>query len=131
MKNQFFFGPSDRQVDDKEAFLTLGVAALMMIGFAASAVLDYTSGRNEFAAAPSISTSAVSQSEAVAPPVIAKRGEQVLNTITQSVCGTDTATGTPRAAALTVGDSARMRGAGSVGPTRPGTHSAPALVIDF
>ena len=131
MKDQFFYAPSGGQVDDKEAFLALGVAALMMIGLAVSAMLDYTSGPDQVAVAPSIRAPTVAQSGTAALQPATGLGEQEVESSTPSPCATDITTGTPPAAAVTVGDGARVRGAVPAGYVQTGTHPWPARGVDF
>ena len=131
MKDQFFYAPNDGQVDDKEAFLALGVAALMMIGLAVSAMLDYTSGLDQVTAAPSIRTPTVAQSGTAALPAATGFGEQETESNTPSPCATDITTGTPPAAAVTVSDGARVRGAVPAGYVQTGTQTWPAQGINF
>ena len=131
MKDQFFYAPSDGQVDDKEAFLALGVAALMMIGLAVSAMLDYTSGLDQVVAAPSIRTPTVAHSGTAALPAATGLGEQEVESSTPSPCATDITTGTPPAAAVSVGDGARVRGAVPAGHVPTGTRAWPARGVNF
>ena len=131
MKDQVFYAPSEGPVDDKEAFLALGVAALMMIGLAVSAMLDYTSGLDQAAAAPSIRTSTVAPSGTAALPAATGLGDQDVESSTPSPCATDIPTGTPPAAAVSVGDGARVRGAVPAGRVPTGTHAWPARGVNF
>lgn len=115
MKDQFFYAPSESQMGDTEAYVALGVAALMMVGLAMSAVLDLGAARDEFAGAPPSRPPAIAQTAAAQP----KRQET--QSIAPSPCATGSTTGTPQAAAVTVPASF----------TRPGAHSRPVRVINF
>ena len=51
MKNQFFFQPTDGQLDRAETWLSLGIAGAATILFMAACVLDFTVGRDRLKSA--------------------------------------------------------------------------------
>ncbi len=114
MKMHFINPPGEGQANDATAFAVLGVAALMMVGFAASAVLDLATGQDQFAATAVIRAPAVVQHESVT-------SEASAPFVDRSPAASDSATSAPRATGVRV----------PVSFTCPGTSSGAALVINF